>query len=101
MASRTAFSKEQELNPDALDVWESEGGHTHGVRLDRGHTRGRHGTTGSAVTAASKLAEAERDSRAACMVCGHPVVAHDPIAVRYCDATLAHAFTRRCICQGV
>ena len=33
-----------------------------------------------------------------CHVCGHPAAAHDPIALRYCDATLTSALSRKCIC---
>lgn len=31
--------------------------------------------------------------------CGHRVDAHDPIAVRYCGATLHNALSRGCICH--
>lgn len=33
-----------------------------------------------------------------CTVCGHDVADHDPISRRYCQATQAHALSRRCIC---
>lgn len=35
----------------------------------------------------------------ACMACGHPMKSHDRISSRYCDATIEHATTRKCICQ--
>jgi hypothetical protein len=48
------------------------------------------------TTEAPVLAEGE----VACMACGHAVSAHDRISSRYCDATISHATTRRCICPG-
>jgi hypothetical protein len=33
-----------------------------------------------------------------CDVCDHRQTEHDPIARRYCAATLANALTRGCIC---
>lgn len=33
-----------------------------------------------------------------CEVCAHPFTDHDPIARRYCSATLANALSRGCIC---
>lgn len=33
-----------------------------------------------------------------CDVCDHRDMEHDPIARRYCAATLANALTRGCIC---
>jgi hypothetical protein len=33
-----------------------------------------------------------------CTMCDHQQTEHDPIARRYCAATLASALTRRCIC---
>ena len=53
-------------------------------------------TTATTATDASVLAKGE----VACMACGHAVSAHDRISSRYCDATIAHATTRRCICPG-
>jgi hypothetical protein len=34
-----------------------------------------------------------------CDVCPHPVVDHDPIALRYCRATLAAVIARGCVCR--
>ncbi len=31
--------------------------------------------------------------------CGHPLDRHDPVARRFCDATIASALTRSCICR--
>jgi hypothetical protein len=42
---------------------------------------------------------ATQPNAVACMACGHPVASHDRISGRYCDATIAHAATRRCICK--
>lgn len=36
-----------------------------------------------------------------CDVCAHPEAAHDAIARRYCDATVANAMSRGCICAPV
>jgi hypothetical protein len=35
----------------------------------------------------------------ACMACGHTAAEHDATARRYCDATVARALTRGCICR--
>lgn len=34
-----------------------------------------------------------------CMVCGHSPGAHDKIARRFCEATIANALPRGCICR--
>lgn len=44
-------------------------------------------------------ASAKAETGAACMACGHSVKSHDRISSRYCDATIEHATTRKCICQ--
>jgi hypothetical protein len=31
--------------------------------------------------------------------CGHPLQRHDAIAARFCEATVAGALTRGCICK--
>jgi hypothetical protein len=31
--------------------------------------------------------------------CGHPLDRHDPVAQRFCDATIASALVRSCICR--
>jgi hypothetical protein len=36
-----------------------------------------------------------------CDVCGHPLTSHDPIAERYCRATLHNGLSRACICPIV
>lgn len=50
------------------------------------------------ATAATEPA-VEPEARPECMACGHPASGHDRIALRYCDATVERALTRRCICQ--
>jgi hypothetical protein len=37
---------------------------------------------------------------ATCDVCPHPAASHDRIGQRFCDATLAGAVTRGCICRA-
>lgn len=32
-------------------------------------------------------------------VCGHPTEQHDPIASRYCEATIAGDLKRGCVCR--
>jgi hypothetical protein len=32
--------------------------------------------------------------------CGHPFDRHDPVAQRFCDATIAGALARSCICRS-
>jgi hypothetical protein len=34
-----------------------------------------------------------------CDVCPHPLAGHDPIGLRFCQATLAGALTRGCVCR--
>jgi len=48
------------------------------------------------------LPEQSEDAQAVnyCSVCPHPEEIHDPIAVRYCAATLDMVLSRRCICRG-
>ncbi len=33
-----------------------------------------------------------------CSVCAHPLAAHDQIAVRFCNATVAGQHDRGCVC---
>ena len=33
-----------------------------------------------------------------CVVCVHELADHDPIGLRYCQATQAQALARKCIC---
>ena len=45
----------------------------------------------------------EAESRAhesACAVCAHELADHDPIGLRFCQATEAHALPRHCICPN-
>jgi hypothetical protein len=35
-----------------------------------------------------------------CIACHHPHDSHDAIASRYCQATVAQALTRGCICRA-
>jgi hypothetical protein len=37
----------------------------------------------------------------ACAACPHAQDSHDAIARRYCTATVAGGFDRRCVCAGV
>jgi hypothetical protein len=46
-----------------------------------------------------EVLESGTRERVGCMACDHSADQHDPIARRYCEATIAHAFTRRCICS--
>jgi hypothetical protein len=34
-----------------------------------------------------------------CDICAHAVDAHDPIARRFCAATMTNALSRNCICR--
>jgi hypothetical protein len=51
---------------------------------------------GTAQPAAGELGSPEK-----CMACGHLCSDHDPIASRFCDATVERALTRGCVCRGV
>ena len=46
------------------------------------------------AAAASDLAAEHR-----CAVCEHALADHDPIGVRYCQATQAQCLSRDCICR--
>jgi hypothetical protein len=35
-----------------------------------------------------------------CAVCDHDLADHDPIGLRYCQATQAQALARKCICRS-
>jgi hypothetical protein len=58
--------------------------------------------TGSrtSIIAAPTTADAAPQDRADCMACSHSPDTHDKIALRYCDATVARALTRGCICRA-
>jgi hypothetical protein len=43
--------------------------------------------------------EAESADDSSCDVCPHSVVDHDPIALRFCRATVAAAIDRGCACR--
>jgi hypothetical protein len=53
----------------------------------------------AAVLPSGDVAAPAQDEAVACMACGHTDVQHDATARRYCDATIAHAMTRGCICR--
>jgi hypothetical protein len=36
-----------------------------------------------------------------CATCPHPAADHDPIAARFCAATVAGGFSRGCVCTPV
>ncbi|MFI6096426.1 RGCVC family protein [Lentzea sp. NPDC051213] len=39
------------------------------------------------------------DTTGSCDVCPHPRDEHDPLGVRYCNATAVSALPRGCICR--
>lgn len=39
------------------------------------------------------------EEEARCVVCSHQRADHDPIGLRYCQATQAQALPRNCICR--
>lgn len=41
----------------------------------------------------------EADDAPRCAVCEHLLAEHDPIGLRYCQATQAQALPRNCICR--
>jgi hypothetical protein len=41
----------------------------------------------------------EGEVKPRCDVCGHHLADHDPIGLRYCQATQAQALHRNCICR--
>jgi hypothetical protein len=63
---------------DHVGVWENEGGY--GTR--------------------TTMVNAPPTNEHTCMACGHLGASHDAIARRYCNATVAHALTRKCICSA-
>jgi hypothetical protein len=50
-------------------------------------------------TSQAVIDEPNTQSAPICSTCPHPVDTHDPIAARYCAATLNAAVTRGCICK--
>ncbi|WP_372495479.1 RGCVC family protein [Saccharopolyspora soli] len=54
-------------------------------------------TSNSALSSGSELHT--DDGNQLCAVCPHIWIAHDPIAVRYCTATMSRALTRGCVCR--
>lgn len=56
---------------------------------------------GITVTAVEASPESANQSMVAMCECGHAVNQHDAIGSRYCDATLAGALPRGCICLRV
>ena len=38
------------------------------------------------------------DAAQACQACGHELAAHDPVAIRYCQASTAQGNKRGCLC---
>ncbi|MBS2965874.1 RGCVC family protein [Actinocrinis puniceicyclus] len=44
---------------------------------------------------------AGQPSPAGLCTCGHPYDQHDPISIRYCDATVTGGLSRGCICRTV
>jgi hypothetical protein len=82
---------------DAVLDWENEGGQGMSSRL-RGDVTDS-GPLSWPTPAASAMATSGHEDRTDCMVCSHSPDAHDAIALRYCNATIAGALTRACICR--
>lgn len=45
-----------------------------------------------------RMADGQAATR--CAACAHPWSTHDPIAARFCAATVVGGFTRGCVCTG-
>lgn len=45
-------------------------------------------------------ARSEPDLQATCAMCEHRLADHDPIGLRYCQATQTQALSRKCICRA-
>jgi hypothetical protein len=82
---------------DAVLDWENEGGQGMSSLL-RGDVTDS-GPLGWPAAAPSAMATSSHEDRADCMVCSHSPDAHDKIALRYCNATIAGALPRACICR--
>ncbi|MFF1607646.1 RGCVC family protein [Amycolatopsis sp. NPDC058278] len=54
----------------------------------------------SAVLTPSGATETGGTAAAACAACRHAQHTHDPIARRFCTATVAGGFNRGCVCVG-
>ena len=53
------------------------------------------------MTAPAELTrDAAEGASPRCGVCNHPEALHDPIARRYCAATMTNALSRNCICPN-
>lgn len=40
------------------------------------------------------------DVATSCTACAHPMTAHDQIAIRFCNATIAGRHNRGCVCTA-
>jgi hypothetical protein len=69
-----------------------------GALLSGAESRGGEVTAHTSERLGSDRGTAYRVDDATCSVCPHAVGAHDPIAERYCHATLDNTLTRGCIC---
>ena len=69
-------------------------------RLGLPPTREEADMTGPTVKPGSAGTEIGGTAQGACAACPHAQNAHDAIARRYCTATVAGGFHRRCVCVG-
>jgi len=53
----------------------------------------------TATTANIRADSAEQPLPADLCACGHPYSRHDPISIRYCDATVTAGLNRGCVCR--
>ncbi|WP_083752575.1 RGCVC family protein [Actinosynnema sp. ALI-1.44] len=52
------------------------------------------------ITADAKPIVSEPGIDIICLVCPHPWNAHDPIGIRFCNATAAAGHDRGCVCSA-
>jgi len=53
-----------------------------------------------AATVSIRANPAEQPPSADLCTCGHPYSRHDPISIRYCNATATGGLNRGCVCRA-
>ncbi|MEU4519081.1 RGCVC family protein [Amycolatopsis sp. NPDC024027] len=57
-------------------------------------------TAGAAAKPGDAVTETGGTAMVACAACQHARHTHDPVARRFCTATVAGGFNRGCVCVG-
>jgi hypothetical protein len=82
---------------DSTPVCQNEDGDAQSPQTASKHAPGPPPQASDTLTAAPETATPA--PAVDCMACTHSAQGHDKTALRFCDATIAHAYTRNCICR--